>query len=244
MCHCQAQSASVRQHGQTSLARGTRSSTSYLKPHSLKPVAMPRQNRVTPFGEIVAVPERGTMMGNRGRLHDLQGRIRRTWQVKRWLVCLLEFHGRQRTVMGPNSYTELFFLDEATGLAAGHRPCFECRRKAFEAFAVAFASGNRIALPTAGMIDERLHAERIGAKNLKKTFRRRADDLPEGTFVVVDGAAHLIWRGRLLRWSPGGYIASRRFSKLDQVTVLTPRSTVRAIRAGYRPSVHSSADIQ
>ena len=89
---------------------------------------MPRMNRVTPFGEIVAVPERGTMMGNRGILHDADGRIRRPWNVKRWLLCVLEFKGRHRTIMAPNRYTELFFLDEATGLAAGHRPCFECRR--------------------------------------------------------------------------------------------------------------------
>jgi hypothetical protein len=204
---------------------------------------MPRQNRVTPFGEIVDVPQRGTMLGNRGRLHDDGGRIRRPWQVKRWLVCLLEFRGRHRIVMAPNRYTELFFLDEATALAAGHRPCFECRRKAFESFAAAFAAGNRIAAPTAGLIDERLHAERLGAKNSKKTFRSRAADLPDGTFVVLDdGEAHLIWRGRLLRWSAGGYVASRRFSKRGELTVLTPRSTVRTIRAGYQPGVHSSAD--
>ena len=103
---------------------------------------MPRQNRVTPFGEIVAVPERGTMMGNRGRLHDEEGRIRRPWQVKRWLICLLEFNGRHRQVMAPDRYTELFFLDEATALAAGHRPCFECRRKSYNAFVDAWAVGN------------------------------------------------------------------------------------------------------
>ena len=106
------------------------------------PNTMPRQNRVTPFGEIVAVPERGTMMGNRGRLHDDEGRIRRPWQVKRWLVCLLEFNGRHRQVMAPDRYTELFFLDEATALAAGHRPCFECRRKSYNAFVDAWAIGN------------------------------------------------------------------------------------------------------
>src|SRR5262245_2769345 len=95
---------------------------------------MPRQNRVTPFGEIIATPERGTFMGNRGVLDDETGKIRRTWQVRRWLLCVLEFRGRHRTVMTPGHYTELFFLDEATGLAAGHRPCFECRRDRFRAF--------------------------------------------------------------------------------------------------------------
>src|SRR3954451_12489199 len=119
---------------------------------------MPRQNRVTPFGEIVAVPERGTMMGNRGRLHDGEGQILRPWQVKRWLICLLEFNGRHRVVMAPDRYTELFFLDEATALAAGHRPCFECRRKSFEQFAAAWAVGNGIDVtdgcPTAASIDD------------------------------------------------------------------------------------------
>src|SRR3954451_8147614 len=127
---------------------------------------MPRQNRVTPFGEIVAVPERGTMMGNRGVLHDARGRIFRPWQVKRWLICLLEFRGRHRAVMAPNRYTELFFLDEATALAAGHRPCFECRRGRFLAFRDAWAAGNRESIGPeairAAMIDDRLHAERVG----------------------------------------------------------------------------------
>src|SRR3954465_1148608 len=108
---------------------------------------MPRQNRVTPFGEIVATPERGTMMGNRGRLHDAGGRIFRPWQVKRWLICLLEFNGRHRQVMTPDRYTEPFFLDEATALAAGHRPCFECRRARFLAYRVAWATENLGTMP-------------------------------------------------------------------------------------------------
>src|SRR6185312_1393082 len=135
---------------------------------------MPRRNRVTPVGEIVAVPERGAMMGNRGVLHDQGGRIRRAWQVRRWLVCLLEFRGRHRAVMAPNRYTELFFLDEATGLAAGHRPCAECRRARFLAFRDAWSAGIHATLPpagvTAGTIDERLHAERIGAGRAQRTF--------------------------------------------------------------------------
>src|SRR4051812_39005821 len=102
---------------------------------------MARQNRVTPFGEIVAVTDRGTLMGNRGVLHDASGRIRRPWQVKRWILCHLEFRGRRRVVMAPGRYTELFFVDEATGLAAGHRPCFECRRSSFHSFADAWTSG-------------------------------------------------------------------------------------------------------
>jgi hypothetical protein len=126
---------------------------------------MPRQNRVTPFGEIVSVPERGTMMGNRGILHDVDGRIRRRWRVKRWLICVLEFKGRHRMVMAPNRYTELFFLDEATGLAAGHRPCAECRRSRFLAFRNAWGAANRHISGSesirAAMMDNQLHAERI-----------------------------------------------------------------------------------
>ena len=143
---------------------------------------MPRQNRVTPFGEIVAVAERGTMMGNRGRLHDARGRFLRPWQVKRWLICLLEFNGRHRQVMAPDRYTELFFLDEATGLAAGHRPCAECRHARFLAFRDAWATGNRQIIGPepikAAVIDLRLHVERTvpdraGRSSLRPAFRRR-----------------------------------------------------------------------
>src|SRR5262249_29835791 len=126
---------------------------------------MPRQNRVTPLGEIIACPERGTMMGNRGVLHDGQGQIKRRWGLQRWIVCLLEFKGRHRSVMLPNRYTELFFLDEATGLAAGHRPCFECQRRRYNEFRAAWAMGNlhdQANGPlSAGEIDERLHADRL-----------------------------------------------------------------------------------
>ena len=101
---------------------------------------MPRQNRVTPFGDIIATPHRGTFMGNRGVLHDAGGRIKRAWQLKRWIVCVLVFKGRKRQVMTPGHYTELFFLDEATTLAAGHRPCAECRRDRFLAFGRAWRS--------------------------------------------------------------------------------------------------------
>jgi hypothetical protein len=207
---------------------------------------MPRQNRVTPSGEIVAVPERGTMMGNRGRLHDESGRIRRPWQIRRWLLCRLEFNGRHRPVMAPNRYTELFFLDEATGLAAGHRPCFECRRKSFEAFQERWASANPGVLgggrPTADAIDEALHAERVGPDRSKQVFSATLAQLPDGVFVRSDeGLAHLHLEGQLLAWSPGGYSVRRRSRSDKEVLVLTPRSTVNAIRAGYRPEIHPSA---
>jgi hypothetical protein len=208
---------------------------------------MPRQNRITPFGEIVTLPERGTMMGNRGILHDVDGRIRRRWQVKRWLLCVLEFKGRHRTVMAPNRYTELFFLDEVTGLAAGHRPCAECRRSQFLAFRNAWANGERWIIGSepirSDMMDAKLHAERIGPDRSKRVFTASIDELPDGVFVNLDatvGDAWLIWGDDLLAWSPGGY-TERRPRPKAAVTVLTPRSTVAAIREGYVPEVHSSA---
>lgn len=209
---------------------------------------MPRRNRVTPFGEIVATPERGTMMGSRGILHDAEGRIRRPWQVRRWLICVLEFRGRHRTVMAPNRYTELFFLDEATGLAAGHRPCFECRRGRFLAFRDAWAAAglrNQGAVPiTATAIDDRLHTERIGPDRSKQTFRADIDELPDGVFVKLggpDGGAGLIRGDEILVWSPGGYTNQKPRPSGEMVTVLTPESTVATIRAGYVPEVHPSA---
>jgi hypothetical protein len=208
---------------------------------------MPRQNRVTPFGDIVTVPERGTMMGNRGILHDVDGRIRRRWQVKRWLLCVLEFKGRHRMVMTPNRYTELFVLDEATGLAAGHRPCAECRRSRFLAFRSAWALGNRHIIGSepirAETLDAQLHAERIGPDRSKRVFTAKIDDLPDGVFVNLDTTvddALLIWGDELLCWSAGGYTGRRPRPK-GAVTVLTPRSTVAAIREGYVPEIDPSA---
>jgi hypothetical protein len=209
---------------------------------------MPRRNRVTPSGEILATPERGTMMGNRGILHDAGSHIRRPWQVKRWLLCVLEFRERHRTVMAPNRYTELFFLDEATGLAAGHRPCFECRRSRFLAFRDAWAAGSRPIKGSepirAALIDDRLHAERIGPDRSKRIFTADIDELPDGVFVklgVPDRDAWLIRGDDLLEWSPGGSTRRRRRPRGEAVSVLTPRSTVAAIRAGYVPDVHPSA---
>jgi hypothetical protein len=146
---------------------------------------MPRQNRVTPLGEVVATPERGTFLVNRGVLHDQAGNIRRAWQVERWLLCLLEFKGRKRAIMTPGHYTELFFLDEATGLAAGHRPCAECRRDHYQAFRDAWPAGN---LP-ATALDRQLHAERLNPDGSKRQFEAKLDDLPDSVFVTLRGRA-------------------------------------------------------
>jgi hypothetical protein len=199
---------------------------------------MPKQNRVTPFGRIIATPEYGTFLGNRGVLHDAEGRIRREWQLKRWIVCLLKFRGRRRTVMTPGRYTELFFLDEATALAAGHRPCAECRRARFLDFCNAWNTSRR---PTAPEIDDRLHAERVSSDGSRRTFLADLEQLPNGVFILREDQAHLVHGDSLLTWAPAGYRERRPRPSGAAVRVLTPPSTVRAILAGYVPEVHASA---
>jgi hypothetical protein len=213
-------------------------------------LAVPRQNRVTPFGDIVVTPERGTFMGNRGILHNAEGQVKRAWQVKRWLVCVLEFRGRKREVMTPNRYTELFFLDEATALAAGHRPCAECRHAAFLAFCnawkVAHPSADGSQRPSADDIDNRLHRERVTPDRSKRLFRDNLEELPNGVFVRhADWGeyAYLVWNHGLLAWTAGGYTERRDRPKRAKVLVLTPESTVAAIRAGYTPVIHPSASL-
>ena len=199
---------------------------------------MPRQNRVTPRGELIAVEARGTFMGNRGCLHDAAGSIRRPWQLKRWIICELEFKGRHRPVMQPGHYTELFFLDEATALAAGHRPCAECRRDAYRAFLAAWVTNRPSAGPlTAGAVDEVLHRERIAPP-----WQAPLDTLPDGAFVALPGDPRpfLVLGDTLMAWTPGGY-TDRIARSLATVEVLTPRSTVEALRAGYRPVYHPTA---
>ncbi|MEF2553025.1 hypothetical protein VQ042_16925 [Aurantimonas sp. A2-1-M11] len=204
---------------------------------------MPLQNRVTPLGEIVADPARGQLMGNRGILHDDARRLGVSrWKHKAWIICVLSFKGRRRAVMAPGTYTELFFLDEATALAAGHRPCAECRRAAARGFRHAFIAGNGMA-DTASTrdIDACLHEARI-ARGTRDQLRveQPARDLPDGVFVVIEGRPWLVLSGRLLRWTPRGYDAVRDLP-VGPVTVATPMPSVAAIAAGYRPALHESA---
>jgi len=199
---------------------------------------MPLQNRVTPHGEIVALPGRGLMMGNRGVLHDDRRRIVRATQVKRWIACLIEFRGRHRTIMKPRSYTELFFLDEATAFSAGHRPCAECRNadcKRFRALWEACFGG------VAGVdeIDAVMHAERLDGRT-KRTWRANVAALPDGTYVSIDEIPHIVWRGELVAWSDGGYRDRQALPAHRDVDVLTPPSIVAVFKAGYRPEVHST----
>jgi hypothetical protein len=200
---------------------------------------VPLQNRVTPFGEIVATPERGTMLGNRGVLHDDHRRIVRTSQVRRWICCVLSFKGIRRTVMTPRSYTELFFLDEATALSAGHRPCFECRRHAARDFQRCWEKAFGV-LATADGMDRVLASERRLQGGGKRTYEAALRTLPDGAFALRDGAAWLVRARRLWRWTPGGYRDSKEIGS-GRVQVLTPRATVAVIRAGYEPGVHPSA---
>ncbi len=196
---------------------------------------MPLQNRVTPFGDIIATPERGLMMGNRGILHDGHRRLgRRRWTHKAWICCVTEFRGRTRQVMAPGRYTELFFLDEAVALAAGHRPCFECRREAARAYAACWGAS-----PRAGEMDRVLHAERLDGRR-RRIHVREADTLPDGAFVSREGAAWLVRGPLLLRYTPGGYDAAVERPG-GVVEVLTPPATLRALRAGYAPLLHPSA---
>ncbi|HKP75457.1 MAG TPA: hypothetical protein VJT67_07915 [Longimicrobiaceae bacterium] len=201
---------------------------------------MPRQNRVTPFGGLVAVPARGTFMGNRGCLHDAEGRIRRAHRGRRWIICTLEFKGRRLPLADPGRNTQLFFLDEATALAAGHRPCGECRRAAYRAFVDAWVAGNRGTLTSSGQIDELdpvLHRQRLAPR-----FSAPLDTLPDGVLIVLDGDSrpYLVLGDALLPWAPTGYEA-RIPRPSGVVEILTPECIVNALRAGYRPALHPSA---
>jgi len=200
---------------------------------------MPLQNRVTPFGDLIATEARGLLMGNRGRLHDAERRIVRYAQGRRWIACVTSFRGRRRIVMSPGSYTELFFLDEAVALAAGHRPCAECRRADYDRFRAAWARSLG-GSTRADDMDLRLHADRLTGPRTRRTYRQRADALPDGAYAEVDGAAWLVRASSLQRWTPGGY-TERRPAGCDPVAVITPHCVVEVIRAGYRPTVHPTA---
>ncbi len=207
---------------------------------------MPRQNRVTPFGEIIATPARGTLMGNRGCLHNREQHIVRPYQLQRWIICVLEFKGRKHGIMTPGQYTELFFLDEATALAAGHRPCAECSRPRFELFRSLWARANseftQEAKPRATVLDEVLHAERIDAARAKVTYTEKLGELPEGTMIAwEEGEAYLLYQNALRRWRAEGYGGALRLEPERTVQVLTPRSIVKTLAAGYRANVHASA---
>lgn len=198
---------------------------------------MPLQNRVDPFGVIFRSPARGTMMGNRGgALHNDQREIVRSYKCARWLICVLEFKGIRRRVMSPGRYTELFFLDEAVALSAGHRPCAECRRARFNAFRSAW--GRPLRAPE---LDAELHRARIDRQGNQITYEEKLDLLPDGCLVSVNRTAYLVWRDALYLWTPDGYVRRGvRSTGPRVVTVLTPELTVRCLRNGYIPQLHES----
>jgi hypothetical protein len=204
---------------------------------------MPLQNRVTPSGDIIATPHRGLFTGNRGIIHDPATKtLIRRWASKAWLICLCEFRGRRRQVMGGRSWTELFFLDEATALAAGHRPCFFCRREDANRFRAAWGEGNGVANGLAGEIDAVLHRERLdGRAKRLHPLPMLLGKLPDGTMVQEGAQSYLIAHGRALEWSPAGYRAAPR--SLRDVLLLTPPSTLLALTSGYQPMLHPSADL-
>ena len=202
---------------------------------------MPRQNRVTPRGDLIAVPDRGMFWGNRGVLHDAQGRLVRYSRGRAWAICVLDYKGRRRTQWAPGRLTELFFLDEATGLAAGHRPCGECRYRDYQAFKRAWAAAQGGGVPDVQTIDARLHDDRLAGPGIRRTYRAPLAEIPDGAMVEADGAAWLVFGGGLLAWTPGGYRDRRTAGPGTAVTVITPAATVAVLAAGYRPVIHPSA---
>jgi hypothetical protein len=204
---------------------------------------MPLQNRVTPFGDIVATPHRGLFTGNRGIIHDPATRtlLNRRWASKAWITCVCEFKGRRRAVMGGRSWTELFFLDEATAFAAGHRPCFFCRRDDAVRFRAAWEEGNGVTGILAPEMDAVLHSERLsGAKKRLHELPAPIERLPDGAMVAFGGESCVVANGQLQRWSFAGYV--RADASIGVAMLLTPPSIVRALLSGYRAMLHPSVE--
>lgn len=203
---------------------------------------MPLQNRVTPFGEIVATSARGLFTGNRGIIHDPETRTltRRRWTTKAWIICACDYKGIRRPVMARRSWTELFFLDEATALAAGHRPCHLCRRDEGRAFRHAWSEGNGVPPPSAAEMDAILHGQRLegGGKRLH-ALSVSLDRLPDGAMVAAGPSAYLVKGGVAFLWGADGYRRAGEPQGLDGV--LTPPASLAALAAGYRPVLHPSA---
>jgi hypothetical protein len=209
--------------------------------------AMPLQNRVDPFGEIHAVAARGMFTGNRGVIHDPATRtlLTRRWSTKAWIICLCEFRGQRRKVMGRNApsgnagWTELFFLDEVTALAAGHRPCFYCRREPAKDFAGHYGDAFGIAAPKAGEIDARLHGERLASGGEAEALEGAAlRALPDGAVVSSGGQAFALRGEAALPWSFSGYGSPLDRDALNgpALRLVTPPATVAVLRSGYKPA--------
>jgi hypothetical protein len=204
---------------------------------------MPLQNRVNPTGTIESIPARGTFMGNRGVLHNSKKEVRHLFKNKAWITCLLEFKGRQRELMSPGLYTELFFFDEVTAFAAGHRPCAECRRARYNEFRDAWGIANNRegdSVVRAPQMDGILHVERIG-DGQKVTWLHSLADLPHGTMFQVGNESYAVCDQELVKWSFEGYSAAKKEDLPETVDVLTPRSVVNVFKSGFRPEFHPTA---
>jgi hypothetical protein len=197
---------------------------------------VPLRNRVTPLGELIADPARGLVYGNRGCLHDDRGQIRRRFATRRWIACRLEFKGwHRKTLMQPGKFTELFFLDEATALAAGHRPCALCRREDYNRFLELTGAGS------ADEIDERLHGERLDGDG-RRLHQAPVKELPDGAFVLRGGEPWLVLGNELVHWTPAGY--AERSSARGTVETITPPTLIDVLLADWKsvvPIVHPSA---
>lgn len=208
---------------------------------------MTLQNRVTPFGQIKAISARGLFLGNRGKLHDDEKKIIKQWSNKHWITCSIEYQGIQREIFSKDSYSELFFLDEATALSAGHRPCGDCRRERLKEFKLRWQQANSKDGDTSGikveLIDTQMHAERTKRDGTKVTYQAKLGELPDGVFISINGIAVLKWNSKLFEWSAAGYSKFEVALSDDLVVdVLTPKSVVGTVKAGYVPQVHHSAD--
>jgi hypothetical protein len=202
----------------------------------------PLQNRVTPSGEIIRHSARGLFMGNRGCMHDAKQNLGKArWRSKLWIICRTEFKGRKRQVMAPGRYTELFFLDEAVALAAGHRPCAECRREDYRHFVAAWAEGNGVPMPRAGEMDRVLHEARVDPQTrAQKTFRAHIDRLPDGVFLRLGNVPHLLLGALAYPFENYAYGRPMQRPRGEEVDVMTPAPTVNTLKAGYRPVLHPS----
>lgn len=204
---------------------------------------MPRNNRVNPFGDLIATEARGDLMGNRGCLHNDRGQITKQLARIEWITCLISYNGRTRQLMSPGQYTELFFLDEATALAAGQRPCGTCQRERLKEFKTKWCEAVAGRPATLKEIDQQLHRERLGAGTSLKFTLASTAGLADGSFVVHESnsqSAMLLWRKHLLTWAVEGYGGPIK-PMLGRYALITPPSIIRLLAAGYRPAVHPSA---
>jgi hypothetical protein len=211
---------------------------------------MPLQNRVNPFGALIATPERGAWTGNRGVIHNAEKQIIKHHAVKYWITCVLDYKGMRRTVMSKKKWTELFFLDEATAFAAGHRPCGFCRHPDFKKFKKLWIAANGAQYNVTDqtkmdIIDGYIHQERLNKEGTHTRFKAVLNSLPTGVFIALENEKACLWyKGRLFEWSFSGYGEVFNFSENQEVEVLTPYSYVNVFRMGYVPEVHDSVHLK